>query len=194
MLVFVSFNSVAKPLKEYLGHVKSLSAKFEQHVYNEATQTPVISKGTIKVQSPDKFRLEYEKPYKQLYVADGNRLWSYDEDLEQVTVKAQKNLLANTPAIVLSNPSHLEEAYTVQQQETVNNVVWFHLAPKSPDSGFDHIRLGFAGKNLFVMELYDAFGQRTQLKFKELFYNSVIAKSQFIFVSPEGVDVIGDTN
>lgn len=194
VLLFASFNTSAKSLKDYLGHVKSLSAKFEQYVYNESTQTAEISSGTIKVQSPDKFRLEYFKPYKQLYVADGKRMWSYDEDLEQVTVKDQKDLLANTPAIILSNPSNLESAYVVKQQKTVNNVAWFHLSPKSPDSGFDHIRLGFAGKNLYVMELFDSFGQRTQLKFKELYYNPKIAKSQFRFVPPEGVDVIGDTN
>lgn len=197
-LTLLLFNTIsfanAKSLQEYLGHVKALSAKFDQYVYNKATQEPNLSSGNIVVKSPDKFRLEYNKPYKQLYIADGKKLWSYDEDLEQVTVKDQKNLLSNSPAIVLSNPSNLESAYTVKPQGSEFNVDWFYLTPRDPDSGFDHIRLGFAGNNLFVMELYDSFGQRTQLKFREVFYNPAINAQQFSFTPPKGVDVIGETS
>ena len=189
---FASAN--AKSLQDYLGNVKSLTAKFDQYVYNRATQEPNLSSGSIAVQSPNKFRLEYNKPYKQLYVADGVKLWSYDEDLEQVTVKKQKGMLLNSPAMVLSNPSNLDAVYDIKSQGVTKNVDWFHLTPKSPDSGFDHIRLGFAGKNLFVMELYDSFGQRTQLKFSHLQYNPTIDKRQLKFVPPQGVDVIGDVD
>jgi outer membrane lipoprotein carrier protein len=185
-------NVNAKSLQDYLGHVNSLSAKFEQYVYNRATQEPNLSSGIIIVKSPNKFRLEYVKPYRQLYVADGDKLWNYDEDLEQVTVKKQKDILLNSPAMVLSNPSKLDSAYKITSQGSKNNVEWFLLKPKGADSGFDQIRLGFAGKNLFVMELYDTFGQRTQLKFSELFYNPAINSQQFNFVPPKGVDVIGD--
>ena len=149
---------------------------------------------TIFVSSPDKFRLNYNKPYKQIYVADGERLWSYDEDLEQVTVKKQEGLLANSPAIILGNPSELSSAYVIQGQGKKNNIDWFHLTPKNPDSQFDHVRLGFTGKNLYAMELYDSFGQRTQLKFSELQYNPKISENTFTFTPPEGVDVIGDTS
>jgi outer membrane lipoprotein carrier protein len=185
-------NVNAKSLQDYLGHVNSLSARFEQYVYNRATQEPNLSSGIIIVKSPNKFRLEYTKPYKQLYVADGEKLWNYDEDLEQVTVKKQKDILLNSPAMVLSNPSRLDSAYKVTSQGAKNNVEWFLLKPKESDSGFDQIRLGFAGKNLFVMELYDTFGQRTQLKFSELFYNPAINSQEFKFVPPKDVDVIGD--
>jgi len=178
-LTLLLFNTIsfanAKSLQEYLGHVKALSAKFDQYVYNKATQEPNLSSGNIVVKSPDKFRLEYNKPYKQLYIADGKKLWS-------------------SPAIVLSNPSNLESAYTVKPQGSEFNVDWFYLTPRDPDSGFDHIRLGFAGNNLFVMELYDSFGQRTQLKFREVFYNPAINAQQFSFTPPKGVDVIGETS
>lgn len=193
-LLLICTSLSAKSLNDYLGHVKSLTAGFEQYVYNQATQQPNLSSGMIAVLSPDKFRLEYNKPYKQLYVADGEKLWSYDEDLEQVTVKQQKALLANSPAMVLSNPSKLESVYIIEPQGMKNNVDWFYLKPRDVDSGFDHIRLGFAGKNLFVMELFDTFGQRTQLKFKELYYNPQIPSQQFRFTPPEGVDVIGDVD
>ncbi|VAW98298.1 Outer membrane lipoprotein carrier protein LolA [hydrothermal vent metagenome] len=196
LIIFSFFMSTplqAKTINDYLGHVKSMSAKFEQFVFNESTQEPEESSGTIAVISPDKFRLEYNKPYKQIYVADGVRLWSYDEDLEQVTVKKQEGLLANSPAMVLGNPGQLDTAYVIKAQGVTKFVDWFHMTPKNPDSQFDHIRLGFAGKNLYIMELYDSFGQRTQLKFSELQYNPEQNSDTFIFKIPDGVDVIGDS-
>jgi outer membrane lipoprotein carrier protein len=184
----------AKTINDYLGHVKTISAKFEQFVFNESTGEPDKTSGRIYVASPDKFRLTYDKPYVQVYVADGKRLWSYDQDLEQVTIKPQKNMLANSPAIVLSDPANLDKAYTVKAQGIKGNVDWFYLTPRSPDSGFDHVRLGFAGNNLYAMELYDSFGQKTELHFTELQYNAKIPADTFTFTPPKGVDVIGDTD
>lgn len=182
----------AKTLNDYLGHVKSLSARFEQFVFNQSSQEPENSKGNITVLSPDRFRLIYNKPYKQEYVADGKLLWSYDEDLEQVTVKKQEGLLANSPAIVLANPANLESVYLVKGQGVKDNIDWFYLTPKQADSQFDHIRLGFAGNNLYIMELFDSFGSRTQLKFIELHYNPKVSAADFKFTPPAGVDVVGD--
>ena len=184
----------AKTIEDYLGHVKTIRAKFEQFVFNESTGEPDKTAGRIYVASPNKFRLEYNKPYVQVYVADGKRLWSYDEDLEQVTIKNQHNLLANSPAIVLSDPANIDKAYTVKAQGIKNHIDWFYLTPRSPDSGFDHVRLGFAGNNLYVMELYDSFGQKTELHFEELQYNARIPADIFTFTPPKGVDVIGEGN
>jgi outer membrane lipoprotein carrier protein len=188
-------NSVvnAKSIQDYLGHVKSLSAKFEQFVFNQSTGEPDKTFGHIYVASPDRFRLEYDKPYKQVYVADGKRLWSYDADLEQVTIKKQQDMLTNSPAIVLSDPTNIATAYEVKAQGLKDGVDWFYLTPRSPDSGFDHVRLGFAGTNLYAMEFYDSFGQKTELHFSELHYNANIAPATFSFTPPAGVDVIGDT-
>jgi len=183
----------AKTINDYLGQVKTLSAKFDQFVFNESTGEPDRTSGQIYVASPNKFRLEYNKPYVQVYVADGKRLWSYDKDLEQVTIKKQQNLLANSPAIVLSDPANIEKAYAVKPQGIKDHIDWFYLTPRSPDSGFDHVRLGFTGKNLYVMELYDSFGQKTELHFRELQYNAKIPADKFTFTPPAGVDVIGDT-
>lgn len=183
----------AKTLNEYLGHVKSLSARFEQYVFNQTSQESETSKGSITVLSPDRFRLIYNKPYKQEYVADGKLLWSYDEDLEQVTVKKQEGLLANSPAIVLANPANLESVYLVKGQGIKDNIDWFYLTPKQSDSQFDHIRLGFAGNNLYFMELFDSFGSRTQLKFIHLQYNPKVSPADFKFTPPPGVDIVGDT-
>lgn len=182
----------AGELDDYLGHVNGLRAKFEQEMFNSQTQNEETSRGYIAVKSPNKFRLVYNQPYKQIYVADGERLWSYDEDLEQVTVKSQQNLLANSPAMVLSNPSQLDRAYTVSAQGTENGITWFNLIPKTQDSGFEQVRLGFAGRNLFVMQLKDSFGQTTQLRFSELQYNPAFDPGTFEFTPPRGVDVIRD--
>jgi len=193
LFLVLSASVSAKSIKDYLGHVKTLSAKFDQFVFNESSGKPDKSYGRIYVASPNKFRLEYDKPYKQVYVADGKHLWSYDEDLEQVTVKKQKDMLANSPAIVLGDPANLDKAYDVKEQGVKDRVDWFYLTPHSSDSGFDHVRLGFAGNNLYVMELYDSFGQKTELHFKELQYNADIAIDKFHFTPPKGVDVMGDT-
>ncbi len=189
----VSVSAQAKTLVEYLGHVTSLSTQFEQRVFaEETTQPPEQSQGALLVQSPNKFRLEYSQPYEQLYVADGERLWSYDADLEQVTVKKQLNLLANSPAVVLSNPAQINKAYVVQSQGKQDGMDWFHLSPKNPDSQFDHIRLGFDNEQLAIMELFDSFGQRTQLRFRDMQYNTQPDQKQFQFIPPDGVDVVGD--
>ena len=193
LLLTLSSIVSAKTIQDYLGQVKTISAKFEQFVFNESTGEPDKTFGHIYVASPNKFRLEYDKPYKQVYVADGKRLWSYDADLEQVTIKKQQDMLTNSPAIVLSDPKNIASAYEVKAQGVKAGVDWFYLTPHSSDSGFDHVRLGFAGNNLYVMELYDSFGQKTELHFSELHYNANIAPATFTFTPPAGVDVIGDT-
>jgi len=192
LFLVISSAAAAKSIEDYLGKVRTLSAKFDQYVFNESTGEPDRSSGQIYVASPDKFRLVYNKPYVQVYVADGKRLWSYDADLEQVTVKSQRNMLANSPAIVLSDPANLGKAYSVQAQGIKHGIDWFYLKPHSADSGFDHVRLGFAGNNLYAMELFDSFGQKTELRFFELRYNAKISNDKFTFTPPKGVDVIGD--
>lgn len=112
--------------------------------------------------------------------------------MRPVNIIFQQGLLANSPAIVLGNPSQLDKAYVIKAQGNEGKVDWFYMTPKNPDSQFDHIRLGFAGNNLYTMELYDSFGQRTQLVFQNLHYNPGLAADHFSFRIPEGVDVIGE--
>lgn len=192
-LLILSQTIWAASLQTYLGDVKSITAKFEQRVQSEATDKKNQSHGILVVQSPNKFRLEYTKPYKQIYVADGKRLWSYDEDLEQVTVKSQANMLTNTPAMVLSNPADLDKAYKVKAQGTNEGIEWFHLTPLQSESGFDFVRLGFVERKLRYFEMQDSFGQTTQLHFTDLKYNTALSKDSFVFTPPAGVDVIEDT-
>jgi chaperone LolA len=192
-LLILSQAAWTASLKTYLGNVKSITANFEQRVQSETADKKNLSYGSLVVQSPNKFRLEYTKPYKQIYVADGKRLWSYDEDLEQVTVKSQANMLTNTPAMVLSNPAELDKAYKVKPQGVADGVEWFQLTPLQTDSGFDSVRLGFVERKLRYFEMQDSFGQKTQLNFNDLQYNPVLQKNSFVFTPPAGVDVIDDT-
>ena len=192
-LLMLNQTTWAASLQSYLGTVKSITANFEQRVLSEASEKKNLSYGSLVVQSPNRFRLEYNKPYKQIYIADGKRMWSYDEDLEQVTVKTQANMLSNTPAMVLSNPADLDKAYKVKPQGVTEGVEWFHLTPLSTESGFDYVRLGFVERKLRYFEMQDSFGQNTQLHFTELKYNPILAKDSFVFIPPSGVDVIDDT-
>lgn len=183
----------AGDLQAYLGEVKSLQANFTQTAQGESTAKHQTSFGTLSVQSPNKFRLEYTKPYQQIYVADGRKLWSYDTDLEQVTVKLQKDLLANSPAMVLSNPADLHKVYNVKPLGEKNSTEWFMLTPKGSDSGFESVQLGFNKQKLAVFEMRDSFGQTTRLSFTSMQYNLTLATDAFRFKPPAGVDVIDDT-
>lgn len=126
----------------------------------------------------------------QIYVADGQKLWQYDEDLEQVIVKPQGQILANSPVIVLSNTKNLQKNYHVEPQGSWDGQKWFLLRPKSADTNFEQVRLAFKGKKLSTMELKDSFGQFSRLKFQHVKNNPPLKDALFTFSPPEGVDVI----
>lgn len=189
----ISHASAASDLESYFDGLKTLSASFTQLVYAKDGEAPQQSSGIIEVERPNRFRLEYTKPYHQIYVADGKRLWSYDADLEQVTVKPQGQLLANTPAMLLSNPKRLNESFTVADLGERKGKQWFELTPRTRDTNFQRVALGFNGpRQLAVMVLQDSLGQTTRLEFHDSHYNTPIAASRFRFVPPKGVDVIGE--
>jgi outer membrane lipoprotein carrier protein len=191
MLVLVSMSTHANELLRYLNNLHTFESQFVQSVFNANNQLKQESSGTITVQSPDKFYLEYKKPYKLLYVADGKKLWSYDEDLEQVVVKEQGKLLVNTPAMLLGNPKDLTKSYKIKNTGILEDWLWFELTPKKEDSNFEVVNLAFAENELKAMEMRDNFGQITRLVFSHVSKNQKLAKNKFKFVPPKGVDVIG---
>ena len=181
----------ASVLTKYLKNLHTFESQFIQSVFNANNQLKQESSGTIAVKSPDKFHLEYTKPFKLLYVADGKKLWSYDEDLEQVVVKEQGKLLVNTPAMLLGNPKDLTKSYTIKNIGILEDWLWFELTPKKEDSNFEVVNLAFADNKLKAMEMRDNFGQTTRLVFTRVSKNPKLAKNKFKFVPPKGVDVIG---
>lgn len=180
-------------LHRYFDGLKTLQAHFTQRVFGQDEAKPrETSHGVISVSRPNRFRLEYNKPYHQIYVADGHKIWSYDEDLEQVTVKPQNGMLANTPAMLLSNPRKLDQSFNVKALGRREGMTWFQLTPKRKDANFERIALAFGTKDLKVMVLQDTLGQTTRLEFSDVQYNHPIPAKTFHFVPPKGVDVIGE--
>lgn len=192
-LLLMSTQVYANPIEKYFSNVKTLRASFVQTLFDQNKKVKEQSHGIITVQRPDKFHLEYVKPYRLLYVADGKRLWTYDEDLEQVTVKRQAGLLNSSPAMILSNPQMLTDAYTIKLLVDKDGLEQFELIPKNTESNFEKIILGFADKKLKIMWLLDSFGQTTTLEFKDLQRNPIINRKLFQFKPPKGVDVITDS-
>ena len=189
--VVTSMQLHASELTDYLNNLYTFQANFTQSVFAANNQAKQISKGLIVVKSPDNFYLEYNEPYKLIYVADGKKLWSYDEDLEQVVVKAQGNLLINTPAMLLGNPKDLTSSYRIEKTGVVEGWLWFELTPKKDNSNFETVGLAFDGDKLVAMEMRDNFGQTTRLEFNHVKKNPTLTKNRFKFVPPKGVDVIG---
>ncbi len=181
-------NAVSK----YFSGIKSFRVSFTQQSLNIENSTRNISNGFLVVQNPDKFYLEYTKPYKLIYVADGSKLWSYDEDLEQVIVKKQANLLVNTPAMILSQPQDIEKKYRVKLLSSEHQVTKYELTPIQKETTFESIVIGFIDGELKLMEMMDNFGQHTQLRFNTIEKNPELKANTFSFVPPEGVDVISD--
>lgn len=197
-LLLITLCSVNNPVfaenavSKYFSGIKSFRVSFTQQSLNLDSSTRNISNGFLVVQNPDKFYLEYTKPYKLIYVADGFKLWSYDEDLEQVIVKKQANLLVNTPAMILSQPQDIEKKYRVELLSSEHQVTKYKLTPKQKESSFESIVIGFIDGELKLMEMIDNFGQHTQLRFNTIEKNPNLKANTFSFVPPEGVDVISD--
>ena len=190
-LVLMSLNIHASELTNYLSNLHTFEGGFIQSVFSSNNKTKQNSKGLIVVKSPDNFYLEYNEPYKLIYVADGKKLWSYDEDLEQVVVKEQGDLLINTPAMLLGNPKDLTESYRIEETGLIDGWLWFELTPKNENNNFESVSLAFESHELKAMEMRDNFGQVTRLEFNNIKKNPVLSKNQFKFIPPKDVDIIG---
>jgi len=179
----------------FMQGLTGLEAGFKQVLRDSRGQVAEQSSGTLKVSRPDRFRWDYAAPHAQVIVSDGKRLWLYDPDLEQVTVRALDQSLAGTPAMLLSGGGNLRDAFTVERvQQAGEGTFWVHLAPKRADTDFRRVRLGFRADVLQFMELEDKLNQTTVLEFNGLKRNPTLDASQFTFKPPPGADVIGDAS
>jgi outer membrane lipoprotein carrier protein len=174
--------------------IQTMQATFNQVIYVKTHATSKTS-GKMALVRPNKFRWETLKPASQLVIADGSRLWIYDEDLEQVTVRRQSQAIQSSAVLFLSdNDSHLLKSFDVSVKK-IENVIYFDLHSKSNRSDFKHIVFQFEDKLLRGMELFDALGQRTVVSFQKIRMNQPVLSQSFQFTPPKGVDVIdeGDT-
>jgi len=179
-------------LKTFLFEVKSAKAHFKQIVLDKKMSTVQETSGTMLFSRPGKFRWVYEKPYEQLIVGDGAKLWMYDVDLKQVTVKRMDSALGSSPAALLAGNNEIEKHFDLKDLGKRGTMEWLEATPRDKESTFESLRMGFSGTGLEVMELRDHFGQTTVIRFSGLERNPKLAPGAFKFVPPKGVDVIGD--
>jgi outer membrane lipoprotein carrier protein len=189
----ISGVSGREQLDRFLKDTQSLRADFGQTVTDANGKVIQQGRGEMLIARPGRFRWEYRKPYEQLIVSDGKRLWVYDPELEQVTVKSVDEALGNTPALLLAGVHPLEQNFKIRETAGPGDALgWVELLPKAEDTNFVRILLGFSGQQLKRMELYDSFDQVTRLDFQNAQRNPQLAPELFKFKPPPGVDVVGE--
>lgn len=173
--------------------LKSLDGQFEQQVFDPNEQLSEASSGRIALATPRQFRWEYAQPFPQLIVADGKRVWIFDPDLEQVSVRQQSQEEQQSPLAALIDPGELERQFTVADAGERDGMQWLVLHPRqAEDAQINEAWLAFADGALRRMELRDTLGQRTVIAFSAWRRNPALATDTFRFTPPEGADVIGD--
>lgn len=179
-------------LHQFLTSTRTLKAEFSQMVIGKGGRKPQQSSGLVVISRPGKLRWDIQKPYPQLVVGDGEKVWIYDTELKQVTLRKAGQAIGGSPAALLSGNNDLEKNFTLTEAGEAEGMIWVEATPKSSDSGFEKVRLGFAGGDLRAMELQDSFGQTTQIRFSKLERNPALPATTFKFVPPAGVDVVGE--
>lgn len=192
MLAAPSLTSTPSPVQRYFQSLQSLRADFIQRVFDERGQVMQTSSGRMLMRKPGKFRWDYRTPAEQIIVADGERLWAYDVDLAQVTVRKLDQALGSTPLALLSGAAPIEETFAVSGVRNRDGLDWYDLTPKQPQPEFRLLRVAFRGDALVSLELEDSFGQRTRLDFQKLERNPTLDPAMLKFTPPPGADVVGD--
>jgi len=192
-------------LEDFVRTVKTGQADFTQVVTSPARegQAPRVktSSGKFEFSRPNRFRFDYAKPFVQAIVADGQTLWLYDVDLNQVTARKQAAVLGTTPAALIASAADvqaLQEDFVLSDAPDSDGLQWVLAKPKSKDGQLQSVRIGFkvagdasaATSALAVLEILDSFGQRSVLTFVDFKVNPVLAASNFHFKTPPGADVI----
>lgn len=178
-------------VEEFVTEVRTMSGRFEQQLVDENDDVTDTSSGSFEIMRPGRFRWSYTEPYEQLLVADGTNVWSYDVDLEQVTVKPQAEALGSTPASLLGGSAEVLDNFEVQGSFTDRGTVWVRLQPKNGDTSFEMIELGFTDGVLTRMILTDDLEQTTLVALHDVEVNETIDPARFEFSPPEGVDLVG---
>jgi outer membrane lipoprotein carrier protein len=186
-------------LENFLKSTQSGRAEFTQTVTSPGRdgQAPKVktSTGNFEFARPNRFKFVYKKPFEQTLVADGQTLWMYDVDLNQVTSSKQADVLANTPAAIIASSSDLkslEQNFSLKAAPDQDGMSWVLATPKAKEGSLQSIRVGFksVGGELAALDILDSFGQRSVLKFQKVQANTILAADAFNFKPPSGADVI----
>ncbi len=177
---------------EFISETLTARGEFEQKIFDHNRKLLQESRGVLAFSRPGKFRWTYVKPYAQLIVGDGSRVWIYDEDLKQVTVKKLDQALGSTPAALLAGNNEAMRAFRLSDKGAKDGLEWLEALPRDKEGSFEKIRMAFGSSGLKVMELVDSFGQTTVLRFTALERNPKLDPGLFRFSPPKGADVMGD--
>jgi len=179
-------------LEAFAQNLHSLTGQFNQSLADINGKSSKTSAGTLALEAPRQFRWDTLTPYKQTIVADGSRVWIYDPELEQVTVRVQSSEEAHSPLTVLTDVKQIDKNFKVSEQGTHDGLVWLRLTSTSKDPQFDFADLGFDTNGLARMTFRDQLGSTTDIRFSGWQRNPAVPAATFNFVPPKGTDVIGD--
>lgn len=191
LLVLSGATSAADLVTEYFSDLDTFHAEFTQRVVDTDDQQLQQSEGEVWMQRPGHFRWDYRTPYRQLIVADGEFIWTYDEDLEQATIKTVDETLSSTPAMLLSGFKPLSEVMSSTKMGESDGILWYRLDPLQADSAVEQVRVGFRQQQLHVIEVRDAFGNDTRITFENVERNKPVDEQMFELDLPPGTDIIG---
>jgi outer membrane lipoprotein carrier protein len=184
-------------LENFVKSAKSGRAEFTQVVTGPARDGQAArtktSSGTFEFSRPSRFRFDYKKPFEQTIVADGQTLWLYDVDLNQVTARKQAQALGSTPAAVIASApdvNTLRKDFDLQAAGEKDGLQWVQATPKAKDSQLHSMKVGFRGNDLAALEILDGFGQRSVLTFTKMELNAAVSPEAFRFKPPQGADVV----
>lgn len=178
-------------MQAFIAEARSANARFVQTQLDNKGRKIATTQGKLSFSRPGKFRWEYEKPYEQLIVGDGAKLWVYDKDLNQVTVKKLDGALGNSPAALLAGSNEIEDHYQLDAKGVKGGLDWVEALPRE-DSLFKKVRMGFKGNTLEAMDLFDHLGQVTSIKFSKVEKNPRLSETLFTFTPPAGADVVAE--
>lgn len=170
----------------------SLTGHFSQTLTNVNGQDSKTSTGTLALEAPREFRWDTTAPYRQTIVADGGRVWMYDPELEQVTVRKQSTEEAHSPLTVLTDLKQLDKEFNASERGEKDGLAWLRLTSTSKDAQFAWVDLGFDASGLARMTFRDQLGSTTEIRFSQWQRNPVLPPDTFTFTPPDGADVIGD--
>jgi outer membrane lipoprotein carrier protein len=188
-LAGVAHADAVDALRDFGRDVKSGKANFTQTVTSPDGKRKKVSSGSFEFERPNRFRFVYAKPFEQTIVADGQKVWIYDADLNQASSRKLSDALGATPAALLAG-TNLERDFTLKAAASEGGLDWVQAVPKQAESTIQSLKLGFKGKELAGMEIVDGFGQRSRLDFSAVQANVPVAAERFQFKLPAGADLI----
>ncbi len=194
LVATIAWSSVAnagaiEQLREFSTATKSATGEFQQSQVKRGGKTEVTT-GAFSFSRPGKFRWDIKKPYEQLMVADGEKAWFFDKDLNQVTVRKTGAAIGATPAAILFGSAQLDKDFELTEAASRQGLEWLDAIPKSKDAGFEKISIGFAGGMPAVLEIKDSFGQLVTVTLRNVQRNPALNDATFKFVPPKGADVV----